>query len=184
MPHVVYLQHPRSSREWKLYETAEPHEITENYWRFRFSLEPKKVTAFIVKAQQTLFNYFALADITDQQLALWIDQKYLDAKTQKTLKQVIDLRQEAGQIDGMLKTLEKERTNIHNEQKRIRENLASLGDRLGEKELRERFIRTLNTQEDRLEQIDKEVQEKTKSRDACREKMNTLLAKLEYDAEV
>ncbi len=184
MAQVVYLEHPRASKEWKLFDTPEPHEITENYWRFRFTIEPKKVTAFVVKAQQALYNQFALADASDQQLAFWFDQNYVDAKTEKVLNQAIGLRAEAGSIDAGLQTLEKERASIHAEQKRIRENLQSIGDRPGEKQLRERYLKTLNAQEDRLEKIDKETAAQIKARDACREKMNALLGKLEYDAEV
>jgi hypothetical protein len=184
MAQVVYLEHPRAAKEWRLHDTLEPHEITENYWRFRFTIEPKKVIAFIVKAQQTLYNQFALADVSDQQLAVWFDQNYVDAKTEKILNQAIALRAEAGAIDAGLQTLERERASIHTEQKRIRENLQSIGDRPGEKQLRERYLKTLNAQEDRLEKIDKETAAQIKARDACREKMNAILGKLEYDAEV
>ena len=74
--------------------------------------------------------------------------------------------------------------NSPTEQKRIRENLQALGDRPGEKELRERFVRTLNTQEDRLAQIDRATQEHERGREQCRTRISELLAKLEYDAEV
>ena len=60
---------------------------------------------------------------------------------------------------------------IHTEQKRIRENLQAIGDRAGEKELRERYLKTLNAQEDRLEKIDNETAAQIKARDACREKI-------------
>ena len=184
MPQVVYLEHPRSSREWKLFDTPEPHEITENYWRFRFTIEPKKVTAFIVKAKHTLFNVFTLSDAAESQLKLWMEEKYLDAKTMKTLRQAIDLRHEAAKIDRELSALEKQRLALHEEQKRIRENLQAIGDRPGEKELRERYLKTLNAQEDKLERIDKEAQKNIEKRDDCRELMNSILAKLEYDAEI
>jgi uncharacterized coiled-coil protein SlyX len=45
-------------------------------------------------------------------------------------------------------------------------------------------VRTLNTQEDRLEEIDKEVREQTAARDRCRAQINELLASLEYEAAV
>jgi hypothetical protein len=62
--------------------------------------------------------------------------------------------------------------------------LQSLGDRSSEKELRERFVRTLNAHEDRLEQIEREVREQGAARDRCREQINDLLARLEYEAAV
>jgi hypothetical protein len=62
--------------------------------------------------------------------------------------------------------------------------LQALGDRPSEKELRERFVRTLGGQEDRLEKIAGEVQTRTAERDQARSQINTLLAGLEYDAAV
>jgi hypothetical protein len=181
---TVCLDHPRQGKEWKLLDTPEPHEVTENYWRFRFALPAKKVTQFVVKQQHVLDQTFALSDVSDQQLAFWLKQRYLDKKTEKLLAQVVELRQQLAGLDEKLQQLKHERDTIHNEQNRIRENLKSLGDRSSEKELRERFVRTFNTQEDRLEQIDKETREKTAERDRCREQINTLLAGLEYEAAV
>jgi len=42
----------------------------------------------------------------------------------------------------------------------------------------------LNTQEDRLEQIDRELKEQTTARDRFREQINELLANLEHEATV
>jgi len=80
--------------------------------------------------------------------------------------------------------LDKERKQIHEEQKRIRENLKALGDRASEKELRERFIRTLGQHEDRLETIGKEEKKLQTERDGARSKLNSLIAGLEVEAEV
>jgi hypothetical protein len=181
---TVYLDHARGGKEWKLSDTPEPHEVTENYWRFRFALPAKKVSKFVVKQQRVLSQQFGLSDVSDQQLAFWIEQRYLDAVTEKLLRKVVDLRQKAAGIEAQIARLEKERDAIHAEQKRIRENLGSLGDRPSEKELRERFVRTLNTQEDRLEAIERELRQRQDEREKCREEIAALLAGLEYDAKV
>jgi hypothetical protein len=181
---TVYLEHPRPGPEWVLFDTAKPHEITENYWRFRFTIEAKKVTPFIVRQRQVLQSATGLADLTDRQLGLWMEQKYFDEKAAAALQKVIAARQEAARFDAALQALEKERGVIYNEQKRIRDNLQALGDRPGEKELRERFVRTLNSQEDRLAQIDREAREAERNRDASHARVADLLSKLQYDAEV
>jgi hypothetical protein len=184
---IVYLDYPRISKEWSLCEgpvPPAPHETTENFWRFRFTVEPKKVTKFVVKSRETRSSQFGLSGMSSQQLQMWIERKYLDAKTEKLLKQTIELRTEMAQIDAGLEALAKERNDIHGEQKRIRENLQSIGDSAGEKQLRERYLKSLNAQEDRLEKIDKESAAKTKEREACLAKINAMLAKLEYDAAV
>src|SRR5581483_1305252 len=40
--HILYLEHPRDSEEWKLIDTPEPIDITENFWRFRLELPPRQ----------------------------------------------------------------------------------------------------------------------------------------------
>jgi hypothetical protein len=181
---TAYLDHPRGGRDWKLFDTPEPHEVTENYWRFRFALPAKKVSKFVVRQRRPLYQSHSLSDVGDQQLALWLEQRYLDARTAAVLRQVVQLHQQAAGIEGQVQRLEQEREAIHGDQKRIRENLKGLGDRSAEKELRERFVRTLNAQEDRLEQIDKELREHRPARDRCREQINELLGQLDYEATV
>jgi hypothetical protein len=177
---VVYLDHPRDDSRWKLVQTDKPHETTENYWRFRFMLPPTTATKFVVQQQQTLYQSWSLTDITEKQLAAWITEKYLDKATEKALKEALAQRQTISRIEEKLGHLDTERNKIHKEQERIRENLGALGDRASEKELRERFIATLNKQEDRLAKI---TEEEEKLR-AARDKLNDLIAKLEYEAAV
>ena len=181
---VVYLDHPRDGREWKLFDTAKPHEITENYWRFRFALPPNAVTKFVVQQAQTLYQNWGLSDLTEKQLAAWVSAKYLDKPTEKALKDALAQRQKLAQIENKLNKLNEERGKIHTDQQRVRENLGALGDRASEKELRERFVATLGKQEDRLASMLAEEDTLRADRDAAREKLNELLAKLEYDAEV
>ena len=182
--YVVYLEHPRGGMEWKLFETPDAKEVTEHFWRFRLVIPGKKTTPFIVRQRQTLQQVYGLADLGDQQLNSWLEQKYLDGKTAQALQQVMELRHEAGRLDAVIALLEQERANIHNEQQRIRDNLQSLGDRPSEKDLRERIVKTLNGQEDRLEKIGQDFQANAREREHCREKINQALASLEYDAEL
>ena len=60
----------------------------------------------------------------------------------------------------------------------------SLGDRASEKELRERFVRTLSQQEDRLEAIGADEARLQGEREAARQRLNHLIGQLEYDAAV
>jgi hypothetical protein len=105
----------------------------------------------------------------------------VDEKTEKALRQVIEQQRRLAGLDSEIAALHKEVETIHAEQKRIRENLQALGDRAGEKQLRERFVRTLDGQEDRLEQIAAEVKERTAQRDLCHEELDRLLGGLEYE---
>jgi hypothetical protein len=178
---VCYLDHARAP-EWELYDTPAPFETTQNYWRFRFTLPARKKGHFTVHQKYTSHHDHSLTDLNDQALGMWLQQRYFDAKTEEVLRAVIEQRQQAGRAEEQIARLREERETIHNAQKRIRENLQSLGDRPAEKELRERFVRTLNAQEDRLEKIEQETAEHTAARDRCRAQINELLGRLEYDA--
>ncbi|HYT91781.1 MAG TPA: hypothetical protein VEL76_23910 [Gemmataceae bacterium] len=178
----LYLDHARP-REWELYETPEPNETTENYWRFRFALPAHKVGRFVVRQRFTSERTHSLLDLAEnRELGYWIEQRFFDANTAQVLREVVEQRQQAARLEEQIVRLQQERENIHNEQKRIRENLQALGDRSAEKELRERFVRALNSQEDRLEKIEREIVERTAARDRCHETISELLGKLEYDA--
>jgi hypothetical protein len=180
---TVYLDHPRRG-EWELLDTQAPHETTENYWRFRFTLPARAVTPFVVRQRLTLGRAQVVANVTASQLGYWVEQRYLDAATQAVLRKVLEAQGEAADLEARLRLLGQERERIHAEQERIRHNLQALGDRPAEKELRERLVRTLNGQEDRLEQIAAEVETCASARDRCREQVNALLAGLEYEASV
>jgi DNA repair exonuclease SbcCD ATPase subunit len=178
---TVYLDHAREGASWKLVDTPAPAETTENHWRFRFALPAKKATRFVVKAQAPLKQTQALAGMDTQELALWLDQKRVDARTEEALRQVIQAQKRVAELEALLARLEGERLRIAREQDRIRENMKSLGDRSSEKELRERIVRTLNAQEDRLEQIAAELAARAAERDEARERVGSLLANLEFE---
>jgi hypothetical protein len=181
---TLYLDHARQAKEWELFDTPNPLEITENFWRFRFALPAKKVTKFVVRQRYPSHYIHSLSDLNDNRLGYWLEQRYFDKKTEQVLRAVVEERRKSAEHEQNIVRLQAEREKIHADQKRIRDNLQSLGDRASEKDLRERFVRTLNGQEDRLEKIEVEIKEQTAARDRCAAKINELLAKLEYEGSV
>lgn len=178
---ILYLDHARQAKEWEIFDTPNPVEITENFWRFRFALPAKKATKFVVRQRYPSQYIHSLSDLNDNRLGAWLEQRYFDKKTEQVLRSVVAERHQSAGHEKELIRLREESEKIHADQKRIRENLQSLGDRASEKDLRERFVRTLNGQEDRLEKIEIEIKEQTVARDRCAAKINDLLAKLEYE---
>jgi hypothetical protein len=178
---IVYLDHPREDAEWNLVEPATPHETTENYWRFRFKIAPNTTTKFVVHQQKTIYRSWSLGDITDKILGAWISAKYLDKNSERALRELLAARQVVARIEDKLGQLKQERDNIYAEQKRIRENLSTLGDRSSERELRERFVATLSQQEDRLAKIQTEERKLHTEREAAREQFDQLVGKFDYE---
>jgi hypothetical protein len=181
---TVYLDHPRGGPSWELFDTPPPRETTDNYWRFRFPLPARAVAPFVVRQRLTVEHAQHFTDLSANQLGYWLEQRYVDERTARVLREVVDLQRQAVEADVRLQRLREEAERIHAEQNRIRNNLQALGDRPSEKELRERFVRTLNTQEDRLEQIAAETAAATQEQERHAARINALLGNLEYDAAV
>ena len=180
----VYLEHPRAGEQWHLFDTPQSVEVTENYWRFKFELQAKKTQAFVVKQRSTRGVVYHLSDEYGNQLAHWINQTYLDDSVKQVLEQAMEHRKHGSRLGEQIQQLEQERKNIFQSQQRIRDNLQSLGDRDGEKELRGRYVRSLQTHEDRLEEIDREIQQKNGERDECKQRIKELLHNLDFDGPV
>jgi hypothetical protein len=178
---VLYLDHPRGGNDWQLADTPAPRETTENYWRFRFPLPPKAVTPFVVRQRVVVRASRQLIEVTRDLLTFWIEQRYLDQRSEAALRQVLETQHQVADLDARLVRLAEERDGIRLEQARIRENMQALGDRPSEKELRERFVRTLNSQEDRLEQIAQETKTLSTQREGLRERIAGLIAGLEHE---
>jgi hypothetical protein len=183
-PGMLYLEHPRQGDDWTLVEPAKAHEISDSFWRFRIDLAPRGTTKFLVRQQRLLSRRSVLADAPAKQLELWIDQRYLDPPTEKVIRKALELRQQASQAEESIRRLDSERKTIHSEQERLRENIKSLGDRSSEKELRERFVRTFTTQEDRLEAVEKEINACRLEGDRLRQQVADLLLRLSYEADL
>ena len=181
---TLYLDHPRNGSTWELMDDQKPHEITENFWRFKLQLPPNKTTKFVVRQQQTVAASHGLHDVNEKQLTAWVSAKYLDKKTEKALREAVAQRAKVSELEERQTRLSQERNGIHAEQKRIRDNLASLGERASERELRERFVRTLGTQEDRLDAMTAEEKALAADVVAARAKLAELIGALEYDAAV
>jgi hypothetical protein len=181
---TLYLDHPRNGSSWELMDDQKPHEVTENFWRFKLPLPPGKTTKFAVRQQQTVAATHGLHDLTEKQLTAWVSAKYLDKKTEKALRDAVAQRGKVSELEERQARLSQERSGIHAEQKRVRDNLGSLGERASEKELRERFVRSLGMQEDRLEEMTAEEKALTAEVVAARAKLTDLIAALAYDAAV
>lgn len=109
---------------------------------------------------------------------------YLDAKTEKIIRASFAVRATMAGYEQQIRDLDAERTRIGAEQERIRANLVPLGERSSEKELRERYIRTLNQQEDRIVAIADKRTEASESLTSARKELEDSLNGLKSDGAV
>jgi hypothetical protein len=180
--YTLYLEHPRQNSEWELMEPATAHATTENFWRFKVTLPAKKAVQLVVQTRLTTLMRQNLVDIRPVDFMYWIEQKYIDAPTRKLLDRIRGFQDRLGILQRQINELEQERGTIHTEQGRIRENLQALGDRSSEKEFRERLVRTLNEQEDRLNAITQAIRTHREELTQVTEERNITISQLDTEA--
>jgi predicted RNase H-like nuclease (RuvC/YqgF family) len=112
---------------------------------------------------------------------LLTDEQRLSPDDRAKLSAILTAHRHVGQLIERGRQLRDELQAIEQEQKRIRENLGALGESASERELRERFVRTLTTQEDRLERLGAEQKRLNHELSAARAELDKLLQAFELE---
>jgi hypothetical protein len=172
---IVYVEHPYREG-WKLSDdTQKPASQTVNFYRFRVELKPRATVELPVAETQALMDTYQLANLTSREVELFVTSNYIDAAMRAELEKLIDLKSRIGKERSMIEALDKEAGEIGDDQKRLRENIATLKNTNEAKQLVARYIAKAGEQETRLEQIAKEKR-------AAQEALAKLTA--EFDAAV
>jgi hypothetical protein len=147
-----FLDH-RFQRGYQLTDTPDPIAVTENYNRFRFSVPASSEHAFAVKERGDERQTVGLATLTREQVEVWVDSKTIDPATRAALEEILALNDLARELNSVLVRQEHEVKRIQENQKRVRQNLQSLGDSKDERSLRERYVLELGQEEDALKEL-------------------------------
>jgi len=176
---TVVLEHPVRSN-WKLVGMT-PAESSANYHRFKVETKPKSTTDFVVQEESPLESAYSVSSITPEQIAVWARERSIDPETEKSLQAIADKKAEINDLAQKVAALDKERTDIFSDQERIRDNLQRLGQSPEEATLRGRYIRQLDTQENRLNTLGGEREKLEQSRVPAQKQLDALIQNLSLD---
>ncbi len=177
----LYLDHPKTY-EYKIIEKPIEPEETANYWRFKITLKPKDAIVFKIKEQRENYSSIYLWNYSKEDLlkrvGFYVKKKFIESVLENRLKEIAELIQTLNDLRSKQEKLDEERNNMTDEQSRLRENISVLGDDSQSISLKERYIKKLNDQESRFEEIHKELKlldKKVKDLNkTIEEKMNSL----------
>ncbi|MEM2958864.1 MAG: hypothetical protein QW261_11260, partial [Candidatus Jordarchaeaceae archaeon] len=91
------------------------------------------------------------------------------------LKRVAELQSQVNEIETEMRDLEREKQEIFRYQERLRENLKVLGNTRQEAELKEKYISTLATQEDRIQEIEARLWQLNKQREDTKREIDKII---------
>ncbi len=156
----LYLDHPKSSG-YKIEESPVDPEETPNYWRFKLILKPKDAIVFKISERRENYTSYYIwnwsKDDIMKKVAFYIRQKFINEQLEVQLKEIGELIGKKSDLEERKSKLENERYQMTDEQARIRENIAVLGNTTQESKLREKYVQKLSIQEERYESITAEI---------------------------
>jgi hypothetical protein len=153
---IIYVEHPYREG-WKLSDdTQKPASQTINFYRFRVELKPRETVELPVLETQALMDTYQISNLTAKDVTLFVRSNYIDAAMRAELEKLIDLKLRIGKEHSKIESLDKEAEEISDDQKRLRENIATLKNTNEAKQLVARYIAKAGEQETRLEAIAKE----------------------------
>ncbi|MFX0105421.1 MAG: hypothetical protein ACFE75_08020, partial [Candidatus Hodarchaeota archaeon] len=156
----LYLDHPKIY-EYKFIEKPVEPEETANYWRFKLILKPKDAIVFKVKEQREnyysnyLWNY-SKEDLL-KRVGFYVKKKFIESDLENQLKEIAELIQALNDLRTREEKLIEERDGMTAEQSRLRDNISVLGEDSQSISLKERYVKKLSDQENRFEEINKEL---------------------------
>jgi hypothetical protein len=178
-PRSIVLEH--SVRPgWKLV-AATPAETTANYYRFKLESRQKSTTEFTVQEESPLESSFAVSSITPDQIALWIRERSIDPEIEKALQTIAEKKNEINDLSQRIAALDREQNDIFKDQERVRGNLQRLGQNPEEATLRQRYIRQLETQENRLSAMKTDREKLESARMAAQKQLDSMIQKISLD---
>jgi len=155
-PRTVFIEHPVRP-DWILTDdTQKPDGKSSRYYRFRVPLEPHKTAEVVVNERRALMESYALTNFTRAELELFVTRNYIDAKTRTELEKLIEIKSRIAAADARTEAIKAEATGIGEDQERLRENIKALSGTGEAKQLITRYVAKADTQESRLEQLEKD----------------------------
>ncbi|HEY5074614.1 MAG TPA: hypothetical protein VII34_07940, partial [Pyrinomonadaceae bacterium] len=183
-PRVVYVEHP-VRQDWTLSDdTAKPDGKSARYYRFRIPLEPHQKVELPVTERRALMDTYALLNFSRQDLELFISRNYIDATTRAVLEKIVDIKSRMAAANGRLEAINQEVTEIGEDQQRLRDNIKALTATAEAKQLITRYVTKADTQETRLEQLNKDKQALHEEGQRLQLELETLIRNLAIDRQV
>jgi len=152
----VVIEHPVRAG-WTLVDDDKPEETSASHYRFRAAVDPDKTKELVVEEVHPDVTRSLLTDITEHQVEVLGTEKVLTPELEAAFRRVLDQKNQIGKLQSDTETRQKELDAINSDQARIRENMRALKASVEEKALLARYTRNLESEEDRLNVLHKEI---------------------------
>jgi hypothetical protein len=179
-PRTVVIEHP-ARPEWTITGEAKPVESTAGAHRFRVEVGAGATAVVQVDEMRPAMAQFSLAQLDDQQLTLIVQRAPDREALERALRPVLDKRAEVARLAAEIQAREAEVAAIGQDQSRVRENMKALERSQAERRLLDRYVRELDAQETRLDEIERELASLRAARQTAAGELDELIRTVSLD---
>src|SRR5947209_4207187 len=180
-PRSIVIEH-LARPEWKLAaDGPKPEEISAGLYRFRLTVEPKKTATLVVREARPLETRYALGNLTDDQIALFLRERTVNPDVEQALRRIVAQKNEVARFQMQIEQRQKEISRIFEDQQRLRENMKALKGSAEEKALTQRYTQQLADQETRLETLRREMADLEGKRQQAQAALDAMIQEVALD---
>jgi hypothetical protein len=179
-PRDVVIEHP-ARENWKLSEGPKPEETSASYLRFRVAVPAGQTANLQIAEFHPESSEFALTNLDEKQIALITQQRQITPAMQDAFRRVLDQKNKVDSLGTQIKARQHEVEAITKDQARVRENMKALKGSAEEKALLQRYAHQLDTQEDRLNALNKEISDLQEKQIQARNQLDQIVQQITLD---
>ncbi len=176
----VIIEHPARDG-WKLTEGAKPEETSESFQRFRVAVGPGQTEILPIEEYHPEENQYELSELDDDQVKLISEQKRITPELQAAFREVLDQKNKISGLAAQINSRQQEINAITKDQDRVRENMKALKGSPEEKALLQRYTHQLDSQEDRLDVLKKEIPQIQAKQSQAEEELDLKIQQITLD---
>jgi len=171
---TLVIEHPILSG-WTLVSAQKPFETTAGYYRFKGTAAANKITTLVVSEELVDSESISLLGSDYGPLLSYNQNGELPSSVRDAIAKAVQLRRDGLEVDGQVTARTQRISEITAEQNRIRENMKTVAQNT---EYYTRLLAKLNEQETAIENLQKERDALTASRDQLRRQLEDYLRDL------
>ena len=182
-PRTLVIEHP-VRQGWTILPDPAPAETTASTARFRLPVASRSEATLRVSERRVYESRLAIGQLDDRVIASFSQRGVPEEELRRVLQPVIDARSQLATVERQLSGLTTQVTTIASDQQRIRENIQALGTSKQERSLRDRYTRELTTQEDRLTDLQGQIEKVSAERERRQAELSRVTQQLAFDVTV
>ena len=181
---TLVIEHP-ARVDWQLAKGAkEPEEKAPGVYRFRVEVSSKASASLPVEEVRTLSTNFELANLNEEQIAVFVKQGTITGEMAEALKKITVQKAVVAKLEEEMENRQKDIDRIVEDQGRLRENMKALRGTAEEKALLQRYTKQLDGQETQLDALRKKIRDTEAQRDKANGELEKMIEGLQIEASV